>query len=150
MDEAVREGEGGLCLRAVDEGCASDVHSVAREIALEELRKPVRAAFLEQLEKNTNPYAALASLVKYRLGNKGRYHQHGFRYSRYRPLTGKEILLLPDGGDPAAAEPCRPDDLLLVLLTSKNADGSARGGWKWLGPRRVEMQFHAMIQLQDA
>ena len=93
-------------------------------------QEDARVVFLQQLEKHTNAEAGLAPLVKSRLNEEAR---------------GK-IMLVPDGGDPASAEPCRPEDRLLELLTSKNSDGSARGEWKWLGPDRVEMQFHAMIQ----
>ena len=93
-------------------------------------REDARVVFLQRLEKNTNPEAGLAPLVKSRLNEEARGN----------------IMLVPDGGDPAGAEPCRPEDRLLDLLTSKSADGSARGGWKWLEPGRVEMQFYAMMQ----
>ena len=93
-------------------------------------REGARAAFLQELEKHTNAEAGLAPLVKSRLNEEARGN----------------IMLVPDGGDPASVEPCRPEDRLLELLTSKNADGSARGGWEWLRPDRVKMQFHAMIQ----
>ena len=93
-------------------------------------REDARAAFLQRLEKNTHPEAGLAPLVK----------------SRLKDEALGNIMLVPDGGDPASAEPCCPGDRLLDLLTQKNADGSARWGWKWLGPGRVEMQFYAMIQ----
>ena len=98
-----------------------------------------RAAFLERLGKNTNPEAGLAPLVK-------SYLNLSKEARMVVPDGPQKIMLVPDGGDPASAEPCRPEDRLLGLLTSKNADGSARGGWKWLGPGRVEMQFYAMIQ----
>lgn len=93
-----------------------------------QVERDARAAFLERLEKITHPAAGLAPLVKRRLNGEA---------------TGK-ILLVPEGGDPASVEPCREEDELLGLLTSKSA--AARGGWKWLGPGRVEMQFHAMIE----
>ena len=109
----------------------------------------VRDAFLERLEKNTNPDMGLAPLVKYRLDSRYPITDPSFSWDFTDPSFSwekrKGIMLVPDGGDPAAAERCHPDDRLLALLTSKNADGSARGGWKWLGPGRVEMQFHAMI-----
>ena len=147
-ERAVRE-EGQAYERAYERALNKEAVATqerVRGLILSELREPVRAAFLERLEKKTNPDAGLAPLVKHRLKNHP-LTGPSFRDDRYQ-RTG--IILLPDGGDPAAAEPCHPDDRLIELLTSKSADGSARGEWKWLGLGRVEMQFYAMIQLQGA
>ena len=106
-------------------------------------RKNARAAFFQQLEKNTNAEAGLAPLVKSVLTQRSAGTARGG--VQKKKIRGN-IMLVPAEGDPASVEPCRPEDRLLELLMSKNVDGSARGGWKWLGPDRVEMQFHAMIQ----